>query len=172
MVVQGQYKGAVFRKHSNCLLIFFDYISFGKPVHQVRIDQKTDGFRVQADYREIKEFDKENSLRVSPFELVLKGDDCCELRYRYDWHKRARPERYQYNGEGNRILLNELAFELCQDDYGRAICNGRFVDWDTGIWWYEMCITNVMILTRPNISLDCFLTNTPTHNYRQIAQLR
>lgn len=34
-----------------------------------------------------------------------------------------------------------------------------------------MDIINVMILQENKILLNCFLENTPTHNYRQIAQL-
>lgn len=150
---------------------FFGYISFGEPSHFVRITQKADDFRIQMNRREIKSFDQSKSLRFGPMELIPKENGGCELRYRYDWHSGALPERYKYTREGNRVSLNEPAFELNPGDYGRAICNGRFVDWDDGTWWYEMSIINVIISQEKNISLDCFLVNEPTHYYRQIAQL-
>ena len=126
---------------------------------------------MQVNRREIKRFDYSKSLRFSPMELILKENGSCELRYRYDWHMGAFPERYKYTHEGTRVLLNEPAFELNPGDYGRAVCNGRFVDWDDGTWWYEMSIVNVIVSQEEKISLNCFLENAPTHYYRQMAQL-
>lgn len=150
---------------------FFDYISFGSPIHQVLMKQKTDGFDTQVDCRRIGEFGIKNSRCISPMELIPKENDCYEIRYRYDWHKGALPQRYQYNQDGNYTPLNELAFELFPNTYGRAICNGRFVDWDTGNWWYELTITNVIVLAESKAPLTCFLINVPTHYYQQIAHL-
>ena len=60
------------------------------------------------------------------------------MRYRYDWHIDAMPERYTYDKTGQKLPLNELALDLAPGKYGRAVCNGRFRDWDTGIWYYLM----------------------------------
>lgn len=150
-------------------LNFFEYISFGKPVHWVGIHQKRDGFHYRINRRRIEEFDTKNSLRLGAIELIPKGNNC-EIRYRYDWH-RAIPERYKYTKEGTRLPLNELAFELCLGDYGRTVYNGRYVDIDTGTWYYKMDIVNVMISQENDVPLDCFLVNAPTHYYRQIAKL-
>ena len=151
---------------------FFDYIPFGHPVHWVLMEQKQSGINVKMDRRGVEAFDSWHSLRLSPMELTLKDNGHCEIRYRYDWHKGAIPGRYQYDRTGGRAPLNEPAFELCAGEYGRAICNGRFVDWDTGAWWYELSVTNVLMLAGKRAPLDCFLTHIPTHYYRQIAQLR
>lgn len=150
---------------------FLDYSSFGKPIHLVRIRQKIDNFHIKVDRRKIEEFNTQNSLRLSPMELIPKENDSCEIRYIYNWHMGAMPQRYKYTYERNYVPLNELAFELSLGDYGRAICNGRFVGCDTGTWWYEMSIVNVMVLQEKNVSLNCFLANTPTHYYYQLAQL-
>lgn len=168
---KGAVKRSSFSQAAKLPANFFDYISFGSPVHWVWIQQRADGFHTLVNRRVIEEFDMQNSLRISPMELIPKENDSCEVRYRYDWHKGAIPERYQYHREKGRILLNELAFELRPFDYGRSICNGRFIDWDTGIWWYEWSIANIMVLPDQKAPLDSFLANTPTHYYRQMAQL-
>ena len=43
------------------------------------------------------------------------------------------PERYTYDKTGQKQPLNELALDLIPGDYGRAVCNGRFRDWDTDL---------------------------------------
>jgi len=152
---------------------FFDYIPFGKPVHWAIFNQEKDGFHCKVDHRRIEEFDTKNSLCLSPMELIPKEENHCEVRYRYDWH-RAIPKRYKYTKEGHRVSLNELAFELHSGEYGRAVSNGRYVDINTGIWYYEMIIVNVMIVfpeQEKKVPLNCFLINTPTHYYQQFAQL-
>lgn len=151
---------------------FFDYIPFGIPVHRQLLLQKKDAFHILADRRVIEEFSAQNSLRLSPMELIPAVGGGCEMQYRYDWHKGAIPPRHQYDPTGGQMPLREPAFELHTGDYGRAVCNGRFVDLDTGNWWYELSITNVLVLAQKKAPPDCFLTNTPTHWYRQIAQLR
>ena len=56
-------------------------------------------------------------------------------------------------------------------EYGRAVCNGRFRDWDTGIWYYVLDILNVMPLTEPTDSLTSFTDREPNKIYTQIDRL-
>ena len=167
----GAEKRSKFKQGIQLPTDFFAYTSVGKPVHQVVLVQNPQGFETRLDCRSIREFDIDNSLRINPMEIILKENNNCEVRYRYDWHKRALPERYKYTKEGSRLPLNELAFELQEGDYGRAICNGRFIDWDTGIRWYEMSVVNVMLVDEKSVSLNCFIDNMPTHYYHQMAVL-
>lgn len=151
---------------------FFVDIPSGSPIHWRRVEQKTDGFHIRMDRRGLEVFDARHSLRLSPMELISNADGGCLLRYRYDWHKGAVPPRQVYDPKTSQYRpLSEQAFVLREGDYGRALCNGRFVDRDTGSWWYELSITNVLVLRQANVPLDCFLTAKPTHLYRQIAQL-
>lgn len=151
---------------------FFEYSSYGSPVHWRRVTQKKDGFHIRYDYRRMEQFDSRVSLHLRPMQLICKEDSSCEIRYRYDLHQGAKPERCKYSRERNGpVPLNEPAFELHPGDYGRAVCNGRFVDWDTGEWWYEWNITNIIVQAEKEASLDCFLAKEPTHYYQQIAQL-
>ena len=94
-----------------------------------------------------------------------------QVRYRYDWHIGAMPERYTYDKTGQKQPLNELALDLIPGDYGRAICNGRFRDWDTGIWYYVLDILNVMPLTEPTDALTSFMDREPNMIYTQIDRL-
>lgn len=65
----------------------------------------------------------------------------------------------------------ELALDLAPGEYGRAVCNGRFRDWDTGIWYYVLDILNVMPLTEPTDSLTSFTDREPNKIYTQIDRL-
>ena len=152
---------------------FFKDIPFGSPVHWQWVEQKPDGFHRRTDRRGLEIFDAQHSLPLGPMEIILNTDGGCLLRYRYDWHKGAVPPRQVYDPKTSQYRpLSEQAFVLEEGDYGRALCNGRFVDRDTGSWWYELSITNVLLLPQESAPLDCFLTADPTHLYRQIAQLR
>ena len=68
-------------------------------------------------------------MRLHPFELIQQ-ESGIQVRYRYDWHIGAMPERYTYDKTGQKQSLNELALDLAPGEYGRAVCNGRFRDWD------------------------------------------
>ena len=91
------------------------------------------------------------------FELIQQ-ESGIQVRYRYDWHIGAMPERYTYDKTGQKQPLNELALDLIPGDYGRAVCNGRFRDWDTGIWYYVLDILNVMPLAESTDSLTSLRT--------------
>ena len=96
------------------------------------------------------------TMRFHPFELIQQ-ESGNHVHYRYDWYIGVMPERYTYDKTGQKQSLNDLATDLTSDDYGRTISNGRFRDWDTGIWYYVLDILNVMLLTESTTSLDCFV---------------
>ena len=104
------------------------------------------------------------------FELIQK-ESGLHVRYRNDWHIGAMPERYTYDETGQKQPINELALDLAPGEYGRAVCNGRFRDWDTGIWYYVLDILNVMPLTEPTDSLTSFTDREPNKIYTRIARL-
>ena len=109
-------------------------------------------------------------LTAHPFELIQQ-EPGIHVRYRNDWHIGAMPERYTYDKAGQKQPLNELALDLAPGEYGRAVCNGRFRDWDTGIWYYVLDILNVMPLTEPTDSLTSFTDREPNKIYTQIDRL-
>ena len=95
------------------------------------------------------EWKPNGTMRLHPFELIQQ-EHGIHVRYRNDWHIGAMPERYTYDKTGQKQPLNELALDLAPGEYGRAVCNGRFRDWDTGIWYYVLDILNVIPLVKVN----------------------
>ena len=167
--------GAVLRNHyPKAARLPEDYFScypFGVPAHSISLLQDKAGIHVQKDFRVLKEWRNDSTVKFDPFELS-NTDGKPKIYYRFDLHRGALPERLKYDPNTSRYVpLHELAFELEPVDYGRAVCNGRFVDWDTGNWWYEMDILNIMFQPDPDIPLDCFLARKPNKTYQQIAQL-
>lgn len=116
------------------------------------------------------EWKADGTMKLRPFELIQQ-ERGIQVRYRYDWHIGAIPGRYTYDKTGQKCPINELALDLTPGSYGRAICNGRFRDWDTGIWYYVLDILNVMLLSEPTTSLDCFLNRESDQVYKQVALL-
>ena len=111
---------------------FFSYYPFGLPTHFASIVQRPDGFQIDRDCRRLMEWKPNGTMRLHPFELIQQ-EHGIHVRYRNDWHIGAMPERYTYDKTGQKQPLNELALDLIPGDYGRAVCNGRFRDWDTGV---------------------------------------
>lgn len=148
---------------------FFSYHAFGIPTHFVNIWQKPDGFHIQKNCRRLMEWSADHTMQFDPFE-VTRQEEGVQVRYRYDLHNGAMPGRYTYNREYQKKPLNELAFVLQSGDYGRAVCNGRFQHWED--CYYTMDILNVLLLSSPTVSLDCFITREPNKVYQQIALLR
>ena len=149
---------------------FTSYYPFGPPTHFVFVFQKPDGFQIESDYHRLMRWEADDTMSLEPFELIQQ-EDGIQVRYRYDWHSGAMPERYTYDKTGQKLPLNELALNLAPGDYGRAICNGRFRDWDTGIWYYVLDILNVIQLTDPTDSLASFTDREPYKIYTRIDRL-
>lgn len=149
---------------------FFAYYSFGLPIHFVSVVQSPDGFRVYKDCRRLMEWKPNGTMRLHPFELIQR-ESGIQVWYRYDWHIGAMPERYTYDKSGQKQPLNELALDLAPGEYGRAVCNGRFRDWDTGIWYYVLDILNVMPLAEPTRSRTSFTDREPGKIYTKIDRL-
>ena len=127
-------------------------------------------FRSIGTDRRLMEWKPNGTMRLHPFELIQQ-ESGIHVRYRNDWHIGAMPERYTYDKTGQKQPLNELALDLAPGEYGRAVCNGRFRDWDTGIWYYVLDILNVMPLAEPTDSLTSFMDREPSKIYTKIDRL-
>lgn len=148
---------------------------FGVSVHCLCLSQAPDGIHIRKESCDLSQWQKDGTIHFDPFTLSTENSKA-EIRYHYDLHHGALPERHKYDPAISRYVpLHEVAFELEPGDYGQAVCNGRFVDWDTGDWWYEMDILNIILLPEsipePTAPPDCFLARKPNKNYRQVAQL-
>ncbi len=65
------------------------------------------------------EWKPNGTMRLHPFELIQQ-ESGIQVRYRYDWHIGAMPERYTYDKTGQKLPLNELTLDLNPGDYGRG----------------------------------------------------
>ena len=149
---------------------FSSYYPLRPSAHFVFILQEPDGFHIKKEYHRLMPWKADGTMRLQPFELIQQ-ESGIQVRYRNDWHIGAMSERYTYDKTGQKQPLNELALDLIPGDYGRAVCNGRFRDWDTGIWYYVLDILNVMPLTEPTDSLTSFTDREPNKIYTRIARL-
>lgn len=68
-------------------------------------------------------------------------------------------------------LLNETAFILSPDQYGRIIWNERKTDYDTGEWYYQLHIFNLLYLSNKTVQKDSFIQKEPDYLYKQLAHL-
>ena len=149
---------------------FSSYYPLRPSAHFVFILQEPDGFHIKKEYHRLMPWNADGTMRLQPFELIQQ-ESGIQVRYRNDWHIGAMSERYTYDKTGQKQPLNELALDLIPGDYGRAVCNGRFRDWDTGIWYYVLDILNVMPLAEPTDALTSFMDREPSKIYTKIDRL-
>lgn len=63
-----------------------------------------------------------------------------------------------------------LAFSLENDAWGQIRYNGRYVDFDTGNWWYEQSTYNIGLFSA--VAVDRFAVTQPTQHFVEIGRLR
>lgn len=96
----------------------------------------------------------------------------------YDERRSGQPIRRGHNKDYDNAdsllyhhdILNETAFSLKQGQYGRIIWNERKTDWDTGEWYYQLHILNLLYSDKIP-EADIFLTGKLDFEYKQIAVL-
>jgi hypothetical protein len=149
---------------------FFDYNPLGYPSHYMYLIQRKNG--LDKKINRIDTLTDHENERIGATEILKQGINY-EIRYRYDFHGYAIPERHKYDPhECVYKPLNESAMVLKENEYGRIIYNGRYRDYDTGQWYYEMDIVNVIYISKDKVSLNIFTDNEPDRTYKQIAFLR
>ena len=62
----------------------------------------------------------------------------------------------------------KTAFLLCPGKWGRLRYNGRFVEMDSGNWFYEKTVVNIGLLFQP--AVDIFFA-TPHNSFSDMARL-
>ena len=68
--------------------------------------------------------------------------------------------------------LNETAFILRKNQYGRILYNNRYVDPDSQRWYYGWHIYNIVCCDVSECSEKMFYEKDPDHEYRQLLDLR
>ena len=102
------------------------------------------------------------------------------ISFFYDEHRSGMPYRRGRNQDFQnpnaplycKDCLNETAFILRPGQYGRIIWNERGTDYDSGTWYYQLHILNLLhVSPEQSITHDIFLAVQPDFKYKQIAAL-
>lgn len=67
--------------------------------------------------------------------------------------------------------LNETAFILNPNEYGRIIYNERYVDHDTGQWYYGLHTYNIISCDKSDFKEKMFFRKNPDYEYKQLKKL-
>lgn len=111
--------------------------------------------------------------------LSIQSDtESYEVTFFYDERRSGRPTRQGHNKDYNNVdsllyrhdILNETVFSLRRGQYGRVIWNERRVC-DTGEWYYQLHVTNLLHYLGKKPERDIFLTGRPDFEYKQMAAL-
>lgn len=102
-----------------------------------------------------------------------------EVTFFYDEHRGGQPIRQGHNKDYHNMdsllyrhdILNETAFSLKRGQYGRIIWNERQKDYDTGEWYYQMHVSNLLHYPEKMPKTDILLTCGPDFEYKQMAVL-
>lgn len=149
-------------------------------VHRLGFWQKEDSFQtVHMDegycfqaYASVKDLNLTNlSVRLD--------EENYEVTFFYDEHRSGQPVRRGHNKDYNNTdsylyrhdILNETAFSLNKGQYGCVIWNERKTDYDTGEWYYELHIINLLNCLEIMLKQDIFLSKRPDFEYKQMAEL-
>lgn len=102
-----------------------------------------------------------------------------EVTFFYDERRSGMPFRYGHNKDYNNLqspfyrrdCLNETAFILEENQYGRILWNERKTDCDTGEWYYWLHIYNIISSPDEIPQKNIFVENEPDFVYRQMELL-
>jgi hypothetical protein len=134
------------------------------PFHYINFSQSKEGFKEK--FNRIDTISEHGRIRIGAVEAI-KNENFYDVRYRADFHVGGKPIRCKMNQ-----LLNETAVHLFLNEYGRIIYNARYTDFDTGNWWYELDVINLLYICNDRVLLDVFSAREPDKTYKQIAVLR
>ncbi len=98
--------------------------------------------------------------------LIKSNQENLQVYFKYSVHDCGKPYRSRYDNTGTLAMLEEKAFTLDKNEYGRVVFNGRYSDDD---WWYEKKVYNIIKLDSAN--KDIFSLN-PLKVYEQLAVLK
>lgn len=110
---------------------------------------------------------------------VCAMEDQFEVVFFYDEQRSGVPVRRGHNKDflnpDSRLyqkdVLNETAFVLGKNQYGRMIWNERRVDYDLGTWYYKLHVYNLVYLAGQKVPEGVFSGSKPDFVYRQLAKL-
>lgn len=118
------------------------------------------------------------NLNLTNLSIQL-GAEGYEVAFFYDVNRSGLPIRRGHNKDYHNMasllyyhdILNETAFFLRQGEYGRVIWNDRKVYCDTGEWYYQLHVINLLNYFGKIPEADIFLTSSLIFEYKQLAVL-
>ena len=121
-----------------------------------------------------------NFNRLLSFIRIFKEEDgyrimFCDENVEWCTTKRRGHNEAFHNADSifyHRDRLNETAFILGQNQYGRIIYNNRYVDPDSQNWYYGWHIYNIINCDISECKEKMFFEKKPDHEYRQLLDLR
>ncbi len=111
--------------------------------------------------------------------LLQQETGCLRVSFYYDEHWGGRPYRRGHNQDYHKMdspfyrkdCLNEMAFSLMPNQYGRVLYNERRTNMDTGEWYYQLHIYNILYMEGKELRKDVLTARKPDRIYQQIARL-
>jgi hypothetical protein len=98
------------------------------------------------------------------------GEEYLEVYFKYSYYDCGKPFLNKYDETGTLIPLEEKAFILLDDEYGKVVFNGKYTDIDNGNWWYEKKVHNIIRTSK--IHKDVFLRNEVIKSYKKLSILQ
>ena len=140
--------------------------SFAAPVTLHRIDYPE---WMGPEHRErIERYKSVAKLDVRDLSIEMR-DDSLVVRHVRDRHNAAIADRLYPDESGNTVFEVD-AFCLSLDEWGQLRSNGRYVDIDTGNWWYEQSVYNIGLFS--GVDVRRFVSTIPDHQFVEMASLR
>lgn len=161
-----------------------DKLSDGSPgeilMHCLRFGQKgtvVQALRLDDRYR-LQQYSSVQDINLTNLEIRWDAGSY-EVTFFYDERRSGQPVRQGHNKDYHNTasslyrhdILNETAFSLEAGQYGRVIWNERNLDYDTGEWYYQWHIINLLYDSDQLPEKDIFLARSPDFVYQQMAAL-
>ncbi|MDE5770312.1 MAG: hypothetical protein K2I06_01595 [Ruminococcus sp.] len=112
---------------------------------------------------------------------IFREDDrykimfCNDSYYCFNGHKRRGHNEGFFDKSSpfcHRDLINETAFTLKTDEYGRIIYNDRYVEYDSGQWYYGLHTINFINCDKSKYREKMFFRKIPDYEYKNMQYLR
>ena len=157
----------------------------------LRYDQDCSVSQAKPYFEEYKQYDGKiftegtkdrynNFNKLLKFIRIFREDDTYKIMFcdeNVEWcPTKRRGHNEAFNNENSiyyhRDYLNETAFILRKNEYGRIIYNNRYVDPDSQHWHYGWHIYNIVNCDISDCKEKMFFEKNPDYEYRQLLDLR
>ena len=122
-------------------------------------------------YEEIFREKNESDIRNYEFIQLKVNNNKLDVQFQYLPEFCGAPNRFMYDKLSNKkVFLRKKAFTLRPNEVGKIIVNGRFSAHDTGEWFYEKNIVNIVYTNSPVKTI--FTKTAVSKEYSNLAEIR